>query len=143
MAAFSTAQQRELKKLLRRLPSGHNCTGAEEFLLRYIGFEAVSRKIWHYYRCRRKSKAESHAGIPITELKKAFLHFEIVVKDIVIDTLLNSSFDKRNSKSARNLRNAMVHSWKQLDCDEAARRIDDFKQSFIHVMVCVKAPIGK
>lgn len=141
MVAFTKVQDRELRKLLKRLPVSENRKGAEFFLLNYIGFEAVSRKIWQYYRCRKKSKSESHSGIPLPELKKAFKHFHILVTDSVLTQLLSSTLDKRNSKSARNLRNAIAHSWKQPDCDESIRRLAEFKQHFTHVLMNVELAI--
>jgi hypothetical protein len=138
LATFSKLQDRELRKLLKRLPISQREKTAESFLLSYIGFESVSRKIWQYYRCRKMTKSESHSGIPLPELKKAFNYFQISVTDSVLTGLLSSTLDKRNSKSARNLRNAIAHSWKQPDCDEAIHRFSEFKQHFTHVINSVQ-----
>ena len=141
MASFTTRQKRELKKLLSRLPSISNYHDAEFFLLSYIGFESVSRKVWHYYRCRAKMKSESHAGVPIHELKKAFEYFEIKVEHSVVDKMLSSDFTKRNQKSARNLRNAIAHDWKQADCNEASIRVGEFDNCIKLIINSIKIAI--
>jgi len=123
---------------MRRLPACERKNNAEEFLLAYVGFESVSRKIWHYYQCRKRHKKESKAGIPLPELKKAFVHFKIEVDEGVLDYLLDSKLDIRNEKSARNLRNKIAHSWSKPDCDEAAKRHDDFMKYFDKVITAVQ-----
>ena len=138
MTIFSKKQHREIRKLLQRLPVCERKSNAEEFLLAYVGFESVSRKIWHYYRCRKHTKKVSTAGIPLPELEKAFAHFEIELDEGVLNYLLDSYLDKRNAKSARNLRNGIAHSWRKPDCDEAAKRYDDFKKYFEKVLVAVE-----
>jgi len=130
VTGFSKIQSRELRKLLRRLPEVASTKGCERFLLRYIGFEAVARKVWHYYRCRKKSQSESKSGIPLPELIKSISHFQIEVSDDVIHQLLDSKLTKRGSKSARNLRNGIVHAWKKDDCDEAKKRLEEFCHNF-------------
>ncbi|WP_158083134.1 hypothetical protein [Methyloprofundus sedimenti] len=45
MASFTKQQQRELRKRVNRLPLTEGCQGAEKFLLEYVGFESVYRKV--------------------------------------------------------------------------------------------------
>jgi hypothetical protein len=131
MAAFSNRQCRELRKLIARCPeivAGEN--SAENFLLRYVGFEAVARRCWHYYRCRKKTVKESRSGIPLSELIKACDNFEMGLGEDTIKLLLDSKSDRRNFKSARNLRNGIVHGWNEADCKEAKDRFNEFAQHF-------------
>lgn len=131
MAQLSTQQKRELRKLRGRLPRiSKECREAECFLLMYIGFESQARKIWHYYRCRKSVKAVSTQGIPLPELVKAMSFFEISLEDNVLNELLDSTLEKRGNKSARNLRNGMVHQWNEADCMEASGRKKEFHSIF-------------
>ncbi|MEZ0175394.1 MAG: hypothetical protein AB9Q20_13950 [Candidatus Reddybacter sp.] len=143
MADFSKVQSRELRKIIRRLPAVSTLKGAECFLLKYVGFEAVIRKIWHYYRCRKKHKTESRAPIPLPELVKSMEYFQIDISDDVLHTLLDSSLDKRKFKSARNLRNGIVHAWKIEDCDEAKGRLNEFCKHFYTVLSQVDISLKK
>lgn len=131
MAEFSKKQKKVLRKLSESKPLCHPELGeAECFVLNFISFEAQARRIWHYYRCRKKVKTESKAGIPIAELKKAMDHFGIQFDEGKLNALLDSKLDKREEKSARNLRNGMVHQWLEDDCKEAAKRYDKFLECF-------------
>ena len=141
MTVFSNQQSREFRKLMRRLPACERKNNAEEFLLAYVGFESVGRKIWHYYRCRIRTKKVSKGPILLPELKKAFAHFKIEIDEGVLDCLLDSKLDRRNEKAARNLRNGMVHSWSKPDCDEAAKRLDDFKKCFDEVIDAIQGAL--
>ena len=127
MAEFSSQQKKALRELQTRTPACASGLGnAECFLLNYITFEAQARKVWHFYQCRKNRKKESKAGIPIDELKKAMTHFEMQFDNAMLELLLDSKLKSRNEKSARNLRNGMVHQWLEDDCNEAANRYNDF-----------------
>ncbi|MCK9246385.1 MAG: hypothetical protein M0P11_05460 [Anaerolineaceae bacterium] len=127
MAELSNQQKKALRKLQASKPLCVAGLGkAESFLLNYISFEAQARRVLHYYRCRDKIRAESKAGIPIAELKKAMDHFAIPFDEVKLNALLDSKLDKRNGKSARNLRNGMVHQWLEADCKEVEKRFDEF-----------------
>ena len=52
-------------------------------------------------------------------------HFEMQFDSAMLELLLDSKLENRNKKSARNLRNGMVHQWLERDCNEAANRYDD------------------
>jgi len=131
MAEYSTKQKKELRKLCESKPLCIEGMGkAECFVLCFIFFEAQSRKIWHYYRCRKVYKQESKAGIPIVELKKAMAHFGMQFDDDKLNILLDSRLVARGKKSARNLRNGMVHQWLAADCKEAGKRLDEFRSCF-------------
>ena len=131
MAEFSKAQRRFLRKLQGRLPACSACNKkAVSFMFEYVSFEAQARKIWHYYRCRKKKKSESRAGIPILELEKAQDYFDIKLDPEILKLLLDSKREKRGKKSARNLRNGMFHQWLEKDCNEASQRYEEFSHAF-------------
>ena len=140
---FTTKQNKELRKLLYRLPVVPSSAGIpESFILKYVGFEAVARKIWHYYRCRSKTQKISKAGIPIIELKKACTYFYIKINDQLLNILLNSKLSKRGSKSARNLRNEVIHSWMEKGCKEVCSREKELNRAFSEFMLAVKTVVG-
>lgn len=134
MPKFSSPQKRAVRQLLSMLPNRRDVSDkAVAFLLGYVAFEAQARKIWHYYRCRKRAISESRAGIPLDVLSNATEYFEMNVERAQLELLLASSMDKRGQKSARNLRNGMVHQWRKEDCQEAARRYEEFERAFCHV----------
>lgn len=131
MANFSKQQSRELRRMIDRRPrciDTQHC--AENFLLKYVGFEAVARKLWHYYRCRKTSRKVSTSSIPLPELIKACANFCIGLSDDTLKLLLDSTLDRRNFKSARNIRNGIVHNWSPEDCKEASDRFSELAQHF-------------
>lgn len=131
MAALSKVQERELRKIITqkpRVPAG--LQRSESFVLRYIAFESQARLVWHYYRCRSREKPKSNAGIPLTELVKAVNYFGLNFEKSKLETLLDSKLNKRKTKSARNLRNDIAHSWRKEDCDEVTDRFDEFAALF-------------
>lgn len=110
---LSKLQKKSLKALYSRLPNA-NAANAETFLLRYISFEAVARKLWNYSRkLHKKDVSDSYASIPLPGLNKALKSFDIRVNEAVVNRLLASDLRKRGEMSARNLRNELVHQWKQ------------------------------
>jgi len=140
MARLSNQQRKELRALQRRLPlCSWEYRGEERFILEYIAFEAQARKLWHYYRCRRKLVAESESPLPLQEIKKAMEHFDMQVRDGILELLLDSKLTKRGEKSARQLRNGMVHRWLKEDCREAAERCVKFSSLFDNFKESVEA----
>lgn len=134
---LSKPQKRSLKALYSRLPNT-SAVSAETFLLRYISFGAVARKLWNYSRKLHKKDAnDSHASITVLGLKKALKTFDISVHEAVVTRLLSSDLRNRGSMSARNLRNELVHQWKQEAIDEVVSRLqqlDDDIEQFLHAV---------
>jgi len=134
---FSIQQRRALKALFLRLPTVNNKT-PESFLLKFVAFEAVARKIWNYSRkIKKKDASDSYASIPAPSLNKALKAFGIQLNELVVERLLSSDLTKRGSKSARNLRNAIVHQWKESDCDEVKQRYSDLTKDIDLFLVTV------
>jgi hypothetical protein len=135
---FSIQQKRALKTLFSRLPSVNDKT-PESFLLNYVAFEAVARKVWNYSRkLKKKDAADSYASIPALSLNKALKAFGVQLNNLVVEKLLSSDLTKRGSKSARNLRNAIVHQWKKSDCDEVQLRYVDLSNDIDKFIESIK-----
>lgn len=142
MGKLNKRQSRDLRKLLKRSPfitQGQHT--AENFLLLYVGFEAVARKLWHYYRSRRKVAKISCAAVPLQQLRKAVEYFDLPLYAEITEILLDSSLTKRNHKSARNLRNGMVHQWSEPDCLEVVKRYQEFENAMHKFRAAVKSAL--
>jgi hypothetical protein len=138
---FSIQQKKALKALYLRLPC-IDAENPESFLLKYVGFESVARKIWNYSRkIKKKDTSDSFAAIPAPSLNKALKTFGVQVNELVIERLLSSDMTIRGSKSARNLRNAIVHQWKEPDCDEIKQRYSDLLSDMDKFLGIVKHKI--
>lgn len=126
MTDFSVQQLRVLKKLLGRSPVYSSNVLAENFLLRYVFFEAICRQIGKYYReragVRKKAVTKSHESIHFDVVDRSFAYFGIQLRSERLAPLLDSSLEKRGAKSARNLRNGIVHRWDESDVAEASER---------------------
>lgn len=126
MSDFSNHQRKALKNLFSRQPVYPATKGPEIFLLKYIFFESICRVIGRFYRQRATSKksikASSFEHLQINLVERSFTHFGIRVRPETLFTLLDSSADRRSSKSARNLRNGLVHRWDENDCSEVQQR---------------------
>lgn len=131
-------QKKSLKALYSRLPNAH-AANAETFLLRYISFEAVARKLWNYSRkLHKKDATESHASIPLPSLQKALRTYDICIHEVVLSRLLASDLRKRGDMSARNLRNELVHQWKQEAIAEVNARFTQLNSDIGQFLDAVK-----
>jgi hypothetical protein len=59
-----------------------------------------------------------------------------------LDLLLNSDLDKRNEKSARNLRNGLAHHWKTEDLQEVTNRYAVLSNALTEVIATIKVCIN-
>lgn len=126
MTALSVQQRRALKKFLGRPPVEQKGNLAESFLLKYVFVEALCRQIGNYYReragGRKKAISQSHEAIQIDVVGRSFAYFGIQLQPGRLAEVLDSSLAKRGQKSARNLRNGIVHRWDEMDVAEASKR---------------------
>lgn len=126
MTQFSVQQRRALKNFIRRSPVYAVGGLAEDFLLKYVFFEAICRRIGEYYGSRPgvrgKGMAKSHASINLIFVWRSFSYFDINFGLDRLRYLLDSSLRKRGEKSARNLRNGLVHRWDENDVAEVSAR---------------------
>ncbi len=126
--------------ILDSLPDYEKIKGAESFLLGYIAFESLVRKVWHFYRSSKSNKgsSETHAPLPLPSVKSTFSAYNIKVSDAVITAILSSDMKKRGSMSARNLRNGLVHQWKENDRLEVIERYDELMSYLKKVIAAIK-----
>ncbi len=128
MSDFSTQQAKQLAKLLGRPPSGLSKGTAECFLLRYVFLEALVRLVGRYYRERsttQKKAATEDSSLNVEVVKRSLKHFGVLVDERRVDGLLASPKAKRGQKTARVLRNGLVHRWDASDAAEAVERFDE------------------
>lgn len=123
---FSAQQRQALKRLLGRPPAYPNNDFAESFLLRYVFVEALCRQVGKYYRerarARKKTLTKSHEPIQLDVVGRSFTYFGIRLRSERLAQFLDSALEKRGAKSARNLRNGIVHRWDVNDVAEASER---------------------
>lgn len=123
---FSVQQRRAINALLRRPPNYTKSNLAENFLLKYVFCEALCRQVCKYYRERpsvkNKKTTKSHEVIQLDVVSRSFAYFGILIRNERLLQLLDSSLEKRGWKSARNLRNGIVHRWDKMDVAEVSQR---------------------
>jgi hypothetical protein len=126
MTEFSLQQRNALMKLLKRPPAYASDRLAESFLLKYVFVESLCRLVGRYYnehdRSGKKIVSKSREPIKIDVVSRSFVHFGIQVEAECLELVLSSSLAKRDKKSARILRNGIVHRWDENDVAEASRR---------------------
>ena len=141
--SFSKQQKKSLRAILGSLPAYNKFDGAESFLLCYIAFETLTRKIWNFHRSAKANKEvnETHAPLALPAVKSAFMAYNIKVSDVVITPILNSSLNKRGSMNVRSLRNGLVHQWKAKDRDEVIARYDEIMTYLDKVIQAIRVEI--
>jgi hypothetical protein len=130
MSDFSTQQAKQLAKLLGRPPNGLLRGTAECFLLRYVFLEALIRLVGRYYRERsttQKRVVEQDGSLNVDVVKRSLKHFGVLVDERRVDGLLASPKAKRGQKTARVLRNGLVHRWDVGDADEVIKRFEEIE----------------
>lgn len=143
MVDFSSQQINVFKKLYNYPPVSTGRGMPEQFLLQFVLFESLIRLVGHYYRERnsQKKKSDVHVSLDISVIKRSLLHFHIHVDDDRLGLLLDSKLTKRNTKSARNLRNGLAYQWKSEDVKEVKERYVEFDNALIGVVNSIKARV--
>lgn len=140
MTDFSRQQAKELNKLLARPPvsSPSKDATAEAFVLRYMFMEATLRMVGNYYRLRGGSSASSaELNLNIDVVCRSLSYFDIAVHPERLALLLDSRRTKRNAKSARQLRNGLVHRWDAGDAMEVMDRQGELFEAIQGLMAAV------
>lgn len=128
MTDFSPQQAKQLVKLLGNPPKVMRKNTAEFFLLQYVFFEALLRFVGRYYRQRstaQKKTANEDSSLNVEVVKRSLKHFDVAVDARRIDILLSSTKAKRGQKTARMLRNGLVHRWDANDASEVKQRFEE------------------
>ena len=130
---LKASQINYLKRLLFRRPIYDGGGAAERFILNYIIFEAVLNYIISEYRLEinfGKDKKNKDKYVRKDTAIRALAHFEILMPCGNIDLLLDSKAKRRGEKSARNLRNGIVHEWHSEDIEEVKSRSSELEKLF-------------
>lgn len=132
-----------LKKLFAHPPNTVGFNLPENFILKFIFLEASVRLVGSYYRDRttKKKKQNTHEPLNIAVVQRSFKYFNINVSDELLDLVLKSESIKRNSKSARNLRNGLAHHWKAEDVKEVKDRYDFLDNTLTKVINAIRARV--
>jgi hypothetical protein len=142
MTTLDTRHAASLRVLLARRPVLGNAGPSEHFVVQYIYFEALLRIALHAYAARdgaselsKGKKTEVRKDVVLRTLE----HFEVSLSRENIEKLLDSKSTKRDSKSARVLRNALVHEWKAEDAAEVGRRLKELLGLFAEAIAALSA----
>ena len=96
--------------------------------MRYVFLEALVRLVGRYYRERsttQKGAATEDSSLNVEVVKRSLKHFGVLVDERRVDGLLASPKAKRGQKTARVLRDGLVHRWDVSDANEAVERFDE------------------
>lgn len=130
MSEFRPQQSREIAKLLGRQPKGLRRGTPECFLQRYAFLEALIRLVGRYYRERsttQKKVVEQDGSLNVVVVKRSLKHFGVLVGERRVDAVFASPKARRGSKTARLLRNGLVHRWDAGDADEVIKRFEELE----------------
>jgi hypothetical protein len=145
MSDFSRQQVKQIRQLLARAPVHAGERSVEGFLLQYVLFEALMKTVLRYFRdSNGRSVKKSTAGpesMQLNSVNKSLHHFSVLVHPEVMARLLDSKLIKRGGKSARLLRNGLVHLWDASDAKEVLARIDDLKRDLLTVISAVESKV--
>ncbi len=146
MTDFSRQQAKQIRQLLARAPAHAGERSPAGFLLRYVMFEALLKTVLRYFRESNgrpvKKSASAPESMQLTSVKKSLLHFSVQVHPEVMGRLLDSALRKRGSKSARWLRNGLVHMWDANDAKEVLDRVDQLNRDLLAVINAVEMKVS-
>lgn len=146
MTEFSRQQAKQLRQLLARAPAHAGERSAAGFLLRYVLFEALLKTLLRYFRDSNGKPAKKLTSAPetmqLTSVKKSLFLFSVVVHPEVMTRLLDSTLRKRGSKSARWLRNGLVHMWDANDANEVLNRFDHLNRDLLAVITAIEMRVS-
>ncbi|MBL8524227.1 MAG: hypothetical protein JNN20_11100 [Betaproteobacteria bacterium] len=118
-------QLSEIRRLLNHIALPQGLMVPEQFLLKYILVEALLRYVLDQFgRQIEKDRptSSSHSPLRIDSVRKALTSFHVRIPTNCLDLLLDSKRKARGVKSARNLRNGLVHAWDANDTQEVIDR---------------------
>ena len=134
MRQMSTPQRKTLLKLLKEQPPAD--AKIHNFLVQYFHLEGLLQTIGRYYRSRNGLGliVSDHEALNIAVVSRSLKCYGAIVPELILESLLDSRLTRRGHRSARNLRNAIVHRWQRedrLEVMERSRALDDLFKSVI------------
>ena len=146
MSDFTRQQNKQIRILLGRPPARLGERTAGSFLLRYVFFEALVKTIGRYYResvGRAKSaQVVSKEALQTPLVQRWLEHFSIAVHPERLKFILDSSLRNRGFKSARALRNGLVHQWDAKDAEEVVKRFSALDDALLAVIDAIDGRVG-
>lgn len=142
MSDFSRQKIKQIRILLGRSPTRLGEGTAESFLLRFVLFEALVKTVGRYYRESvgrvKSSQVANKESLQTSSVQRWLEHFSIVIHPERIKFILDSSLRNRGFKSARALRNGLVHQWDARDAEEAVARFLDLDGAMLVVIEAIE-----
>jgi hypothetical protein len=141
MTDFTRQQVKQLRLLMARQPAHAGEKTPEGFLLRYVFFEAATKTVGKYYResigREKKVIAATKEVLQLPLVQKWLEHFAIKVHPEQLKLILDSSLKRRDNKSARELRNGLVHQWSEKDAEEVISRFKVLDRALVSVISAI------
>ena len=110
-----------------------NQQGPEYFLLLYVHLESLIRLILRY----SDTALKPNSRIRIDSVRTAFKYYQISKSDDSLRVLLDSKATKKGIRSARNLRNSLVHSWEKSAREEVTERASELNSTLFIVISAI------
>jgi len=142
MHRYDSSQLAHLSRLFCRQPHIEKAGHAERFVLLYIFCEALLRVVINGYQNRPGSTppaSKTHSTIRKNVAANAFQYYGVMISAIDVDKLLDSKLDKRGSKSARELRNGLIHGWNSDDEKEVQDRSAELSALLDRTLQAIKS----
>ncbi len=146
MIDFSRQQRHALHTLLGRRPKLDGPPTVEAFLFGYMFVEALLQTIGRYYRERKSSGTPGvggHDKLHLDVVQRSLKHFGVPVPHERSAQLLDSKAIRSGFKSARNLRNGIVHEWSKGAFEEAVIRFRELNSLHLFFVETVEKRVLK
>lgn len=96
--------------------------------------------VGRYYRERstnQKKLVEQDGSLNVVVVKRSLKHFGILVDERRVDAVLASPKARRGSKTARVLRNGLVHRWDAGDAEEVIERFGEIEVAMTRLVEAI------
>ena len=108
------------------------------FLEKYILCEAgTKRALSAYYSSKGDTKEIKDINMPITDIKAALINAGFETNTMELDKMFKKD-GLRGERSARDLRNAIVHDLSVNDIDELVKRWEDIQKTLDSYLSCLQ-----
>lgn len=133
---------KRLKKIESCLGDKRKCEAKDQFLEKFMVCETICKRILDaYYTSKGKKKAMRDIKLNLTDIKAAMKYAGYIITDNALLGDVFSSEDKRGSKSAKSLRNGIVHSLQIEDINEVFNRHSFLMLRMDAYLQLIKAPV--
>jgi hypothetical protein len=143
MVTLNPQQKKALRKQLSSRPELPELRCVEGFLVRFFFFESLLRILGRYYRDRnaRTKKTTARDTLNIDVVGRSLSYFGVRISVERLELLMSSGKTKKHEKSARNLRNGIVHHWSAPEISEVNLRhetlINALDEAITSIRTCI------